>query len=535
MEVSSTGNSYPEVTNIIKDYIANGALIMNYTGHGAPYSMSHEKVVLASDLINAKNKNLPLWVAASCDIMPYDTQEDNFGEGALFNSDGGAVAFFGAARTVYASYNQHINYNFMQEVLDTDNGKVAMGEAVRKAKNRLVERPGADKPYKDGTLNKLQYALLGDPALCLAIPSATAVVDSIAGKPVSEGLQTLKAGEVVTVAGHIEGNGALNETFNGSVTPLVQDVVQHVVCNLNPSAVGKTGLDTPFEFDMRQNNIYKGSDNVRNGRFSFSFAVPKDISYSGETGKIILYAVSDDHMTTAAGWSEDIAFNGFDETKTDSLGPSVFCYLNEERFTNGDVVNASPYFVANLYDEDGINASGSGIGHDIQLVIDGDMNKTYNLNDCFTYDFGSYQSGTVGFSIPALEPGNHTLRFRVWDVLNNSTTAQLDFRVEHGIQPKLIDISCTRNPAKESTQFCIVSDRINTDVDFIVDVFDMAGRHLWSHAATATPDRGGVFVDWDLSMSGGGRLSTGVYLYRVRMKAEGSAYASKAKKLIIIQ
>ena len=37
MEVSSTGNNYPEVTNIIKDYISNGALIMNYTGHGSPY------------------------------------------------------------------------------------------------------------------------------------------------------------------------------------------------------------------------------------------------------------------------------------------------------------------------------------------------------------------------------------------------------------------------------------------------------------------------------------------------------------------
>lgn len=535
MEASSTGNSYPEVTSLVKNYISDGALIMNYTGHGAPYSMSHEKAILASYLINAKNKHLPLWVAASCDIMPYDGQEDNFGEGALFNKDGGAVAFFGAARTVYASQNQHINYNFMQEVLSTAGGKVAMGEAVRRSKNRLVERPSESESYQDATLNKLQYALLGDPALCLASPTATAVVDSIAGKSVEEGLQKLRAGEVVTIAGHIENNGALSETFNGSVTPVVQDIVQHVVCNLNPSAVGDTKLDTPFEFDMRQNNIFKGTDNVRNGRFSFSFAVPKDISYSDETGKIILYAVSDDNAVTAAGWNEMIAFNGYDEAKTDSLGPSVFCYLNEERFANGDVVNATPYFVAQLYDEDGINASGSGIGHNMQLIIDGDMNRTYNLNDYFTYDFGSYQSGTVGFSIPALEAGRHTLTFRAWDVLNNSTTAQLDFRVEHGIQPKLIDISCTRNPATTSTQFCIVSDRISTSIDFVVDVFDMAGRHLWSHAATATPDRGGVFVDWDLSMSGGGRLSTGVYLYRVRVRAEGSSYVSKAKKLIIIQ
>ena len=536
MEASSTGYSYPEVTNIVKDYIANGALIMNYTGHGSPHSMSHEYAITAPDLVKAKNKNLPLWVAASCDITPYDSREDNFGEGALFNSNGGAVAFLGAARTVYSSYNQHVNRNFMQEVLNTDGGKVGMGEAVRRSKNRLVERPSENVSYQDASSNKLQYALLGDPALCLAIPAAMAVVDSIDGKPVTEGLRTLKAGEVVTVTGHIENGGVTSESFNGSVTTVVQDVVQHVVCNLSLAAKRASGSDVqPFEFDMRQNNIFKGSDNVRNGRFSFSFAVPKDISYSDETGRIILYAVSGDNTVTAAGWSEMIAFNGFDEAKTDSLGPSVFCYLNEERFTNGDVVNATPYFVAQLYDEDGINASGSGIGHNMQLVIDGDMNKTYNLNDYFTYDFGSYQSGTVGYSIPALEPGNHTLTFRAWDVLNNSTTAQLNFRVEHGMQPKLIDISCTRNPARESTQFCIVSDRIGADIDFVIDVFDISGRHLWSHAATANPGIGGVFVDWDLSMSGGGRLSTGVYLYRVRVKAEGSAYASKAKKLVITQ
>ncbi len=37
---------------------------------------------------------------------------------------------------------------------------------------------------------------------------------------------------------------------------------------------------------------------------------------------------------------------------------------------------------------------GSGIGHDLQLVIDGDMSKTYVLNDHFTYDFGTYTSGS---------------------------------------------------------------------------------------------------------------------------------------------
>ena len=39
--------------------------------------------------------------------------------------------------------------------------------------------------------------------------------------------------------------------------------------------------------------------------------------------------------------------------------------------------------MAKITDKDGINAAGSGIGHDLQLVIDGDMSKTYVLNSNF--------------------------------------------------------------------------------------------------------------------------------------------------------
>ena len=531
MEVSSTGNTYPEVTKLIKEYLANGALIMNYTGHGAPYTLSHEMVITALDFMNAKSKHLPLLVAASCDIMPYDTQEEQIGKGALLNKNGGAVAVFAAARTVYSTQNQYINSKFMKEVLETANGRATMGEATRLAKNSLVDTQAGGSPL-DATSNKLQYALLGDPALCLAMPTLQAVIDSIDGKPATDEKSILKAGSLVKISGHIEKDGNEITEFNGLATAVVQDVIQHIVCNLNPSAVG-SGNDTPFTFDMRTNTIFKGTDNVRNGKFSFSFAVPKDISYSDETGRILLYAVSDDNSMTASGHNETLAFNGTEESKTDSIGPSIFCYLNDERFSNGDVVNATPYFVAQLYDDDGVNASGGGIGHDLQLVIDDDMQKTYNLNDYFTYDFGSYQSGMVGFSIPALEPGNHKLIFRAWDILNNPSVAELSFKVEKGVRPQLIDISCTRNPASTSTQFCIVSNFVNTEMDVIIDVFDVSGRHLWSHAETVIPELGGIFIDWDLSMSSGSKLSTGVYLYRVRVRSNGSSYASKAKKLII--
>ena len=92
---SSTGYSYPDVTRLIKQQMENGALMMNYCGHGAPYAMSHELVMKTAEFESAQSSYLPLWMTASCDIMPFDGQEDNIGEVVMLNRKGGGIAFFG--------------------------------------------------------------------------------------------------------------------------------------------------------------------------------------------------------------------------------------------------------------------------------------------------------------------------------------------------------------------------------------------------------------------------------------------------------
>lgn len=526
---SSTGNSYPDVTTLIKQYMSNGALIMNYNGHGVNYCISHEQVVKLADFKNAVSKKLPLWLTASCDIMPFDGQEENIGEAAMFNKNGGAVAFYGTTRTVYSNYNELMNMAFTREVLRTDGGRVGIGEAARRAKCQLVTNSGGDN-----TANKLQYTLLGDPALKLACPTLDVVIDSINDVAVDGGgTLTLKAGTAVTVKGRVTDNGVKAAGFDGLLTATVSDALQKVVCKLN-NTDPKDGADEAFVFEDRSNVVFNGSDNVRDGAFSFSFAVPKDISYSDGTGLISVYAVSADKAKTATGINGSFVLNGSSDLSRDSIGPSIYCYINSTSFSNGDCVNPTPYFVAEISDDNGINATGSGVGHDLRLIIDGDMSKTYVLNDYFTFDFGSYKSGTLGYSIPRLEAGEHKLQFRAWDVLNNSSTAELTFRVENGVEPNIIDVDCTRNPASTTTSFRIIHDRIGTQMDVVLDVFDMSGRHLWTHSESGVSTDNVLTVDWDLTIDGGRRLGTGVYLYRVRASCDGSSYASKAKKLIVI-
>ena len=512
---SSTGYSYPDVTRLIKEQMTAGALMMNYCGHGAPYAFSHELVMQLKDFETSTTDHLPLWVTASCDIMPFDGQEENIGETVMLNPKGGGVAFFGTTRTVYASYNEQMNTTFTGYVLEPG---YTIGEAVRQAKCDLVEQG------RDTSPNKLQYTLLGDPALKLACPQPDIVIDSINGQSAGSVTQ-LSAGSVVKVQGHV----VSSVPFDGVVTATVQDAKETIVCRLND----ESEAEQPFVYEDRTRMLYQGSNSVRNGRFDFTFAVPKDISYDDGNGLMTLYAISKDTQQRYHGTNDSFTLNGSSAAQTDSIGPSIFCYLNSKSFTNGGTVNTTPYFCAELYDDSGINASGSSVGHDLELVIDDDPTKTYNLNSYFNYDFGDYRSGTVGFILPELTSGRHKLRFRAWDVLNNSSTSELVFNVDQAGSDG-ISVICTKNPATTSTSFIINHDRSSNMVDMTLDVFDMSGRQLWKLMKSGIPSDGTFTIDWDLSIDGGSRLTTGVYIYRIQVEGNGGLSATYTNKLIVL-
>ena len=538
---SSTGNRYPDAEDIIKKQQANGALIIDYAGHGSPTSISHEAVLTIKDFEAFKGSNLPLWVTASCEIMPFDSNEETIGEKAILNAQGGAVAFYGTTRTVYAPQNKKINTAFMRYVLTYDeNGKpITLGEAQRQAKNYLVTS-GIET-----TKNKLQYSLLGDPALSLALPTYTAVIDEINGIAVEgDKMPQLRAGDKVSIKGHIErpsksplkgdleGNGEKVINFSGTLDAMVRDTKERIKCKLNNTT--SEGADTAFIFTDRKNTLYHGTSKVENGEFTFSFAVPKDINYSDGTGLINVYAYDATLNASAHGACERFTVNGSNIAENDSIGPSIYCYLNSEDFTFGGEVNSTPFFVAQISDKDGINASGAGIGHDMTLIIDGDIEKTYNLNDNFTFDYESYTSGQTYYALPTLSEGKHTLKFRAWDILNNPSTTTLDFVVRKDIQPNIVDVYATNNPARESTTFVVEHNFCGADLDLAIDIMDTSGRLLWSTSESGTATTNTIAYKWDLCTDSGAKLNTGIYLYRIKLSSNGSSYASKAKKLLII-
>lgn len=521
--VNSAGvKTYPGATEAIKRQQQTGALIMNYSGHGIWDTLSDEYVLRLPDFAAFKGVHLPLWITASCDIMPFDGAKPNIGETALFNPDGGAVAFYGTTRTVYVDRNRAINQAFLKQVLKTENGKaMTLGEAQRLAKNELIAT------NTDSTVNKLQYALLGDPAMALRLPTSRVIIDSVNDMPVDNTTNiSLSPGTKITIKGHVE-NPQLS---TGVVSILVRDVEQNITCLKNDPE-----LTEAFTFFDRPTTLYQGSDSIRNGQFTCVFALPKEMSYQPGNGSMNFFAQNNDGSITANGVFKRFTFMGEQQgtEATDSIGPKVFCYLNTPEFSNGGKVGSRPFFAANISDSSGINASGSGVGHQLELIIDNNPDLTFNLNNHFSYNFGSYTEGSIGFQLPELTTGKHQLMFRAWDLMNNSTTSYLQFEVQHGLAPQLFSVGTTTNPASTSTTFLVNHDLMETDMELKIEVFDLVRRRVWVHTATQFASQSTATVNWNLTDISGNRLPPGLYIYRVSIASNGSKYVSKAQKLII--
>lgn len=521
-------NTYPEVYQLLTAQMNNGAMVFNYTGHANPMSLSHEYVLNLKDFKQTTKPHYPLWVTAACDVMPFDGVSENIGETAVLNANGGALAFYGTTRTVYANQNLIMNRYFTKHLFacDAQGQRNRLGDAIRMAKGDIVGG-NMDLAYLE---NKLHYALLGDPALVIGAPLNHVVLDSINGKAASlYAPADIKAGSHIRLTGHIETTeGKALTSFNGTLSTRMFDSPQTVTCKNN------AGASETFVYQDYTHMLHSGQDSIRNGRFEISFVVPFDIQFSNQKGRLVFYAHDDMLKAEANGHSEAFTLGGIStDGANDKQGPKIYAYLNNEDFQDGGTVNAQPFFVAHLEDASGINVSGNGVGHDLELCIDGNPQHTYNLNEHYTGEFGNFTQGSVSFSIPTLSPGAHTLTFRAWDVLNNTSQTTLHFVVDEEYKPQLLQLSATQNPATTSTHFRILHNLPGAECTITIDVFDFAGRRVWTTTQTGGNGTNVYEIPWNLCTPAGGRLGTGIYLYRCTLQNGKSKKVSDTQKIII--
>jgi hypothetical protein len=530
---SANGESYPDVNKAINAQINSGCLIFNYVGHGNENGLAHERVVKTEDINSWNNGGrLPLFITATCEFSRFDDMEINIisgqmtaktsaGEMVLLNKEGGGIALMSTTRLVYSAPNYTLNRNIFNCAFDIDEkgNPLSLGDIIRIAKNRTGDGP-----------NKRNFTLLGDPALKLAFPwHGNIVTDSVNSVSVSEGTDTLKALSMITISGHLEDQkGTMLNTFNGVVSPLVFDKAKKI------KTLANDGGET-MEFDLRKNIIFSGKTMASDGRFRFTFVVPRDIDYTFGNGKISYYASDDsDDMS---GYFSGLVVGGFsDETITDNEGPEIKLYMNDTLFRNGGITGDNPALLALIEDKSGINTTGAAIGHDLTAFLDDDRTGSFILNGFFESDFDDYTKGKVSYVLGSLSEGKHTITVKVWDNSNNSSEASLAFYVEGEEKFILRNLINYPNPFSGETKISAGHNRPDEKLDITINIFSIDGRIIRileteeiSSGYVLTP------VIWDGTTEGGRRAGKGVFPYSVRVKTESGETASAYGRMIILQ
>lgn len=531
--VSVNGKTtYPDAKKAFLTTLNEGCFLVNYTGHGSTSSWSGEDMLKITDVRQMNFEKLPLWITATCDFGWFDGVNNSGGEEAFLNKKSGAIALYTTSRVVYSSGNFKINQKLMQYLFMTDaTGKhLRLGDILRKSKNDL----GSDS-------NKLNYVLLGDPALELNYPGMNVKVETINREAVTNDKKfAFKALEKVTVSGTIvDENDNKVDNFSGELSATIFDSRQETK-SYRMDASGKY-----FSFSSYPNMIYLAKTNIANGSFEFTFTVPLDISYTvdepasytNKNGKMNFYASSSGvTKQDAYGSFSNYILSGTNDVELDQTGPEIKeMYLNTNSFKDGDDVNETPCFQARVFDETGINISGSGLGHDILICIDGNPDWTYYQSQ---HNFDLATDGDdwlIGFPIPELPAGEHTLSFKVWDIMNNPTMDTLHFNVIKGYKPVIVDLYATDNPAKTGTTFVLNHNLPQTPLNMDVQVYDLAGRIVWSRSQKTVSTFPACSVEWDLHNNAGSRVQPGVYIYWATVRTESSKEVTKAKKIVVLE
>ncbi len=503
------GSYYPEVNNALRQRINYGTLLLNYIGHGSDKYIGTERYMEFTDIDKYTNTDrLTFFVTSTCSFGHYDLVDDICGAEAFLLADAAGIGILTAARPIHHSHP----FN-SRACLYSLNPAHTLGDALRQAKNEVSVAHC--------------ITLLGDPALRLSIPTNEVVVTSINGCATDTAvIDSVEVLSRVTVAGEVHhSDGSLATDFNGTIYPIVFDR------EVSSSTLANDNDSTEVAFTQQKNILYKGRETVSGGRFTYSFIIPRDVAYHYDYAKLSHYARSDND--DASGQYGNLMFGGFnEECEISELHPTVELYINDTHFRNGGLTNETPTLYARLSDSVGINAAGSGIGHDITAVIDGNPYSTVTLNDYYEPDIEDSRNGTVYYTLGKLEEGRHTLTLRCWNIFNYSGSATLNFVVANDKQPQLGQFAAAPNPAHDRTLLRIEHNLTSAVQSVIVDLYDLRGNPLRQFTPAATDNGCVITVPWDFTTAGGMQVPSGIYLARVIVTTTSGEVLTQTAKVI---
>lgn len=533
------GRLTPEATQAFINSINNGTLVLNFSGHGSEQQLTAERLFTSDDIPRLNNADRPtIFVTATCDFGRFDDPDDYSGAEKLMHwTNGGAIAAFTTNRVVFtssseSSYNFGLNIQLTLQMVarDAQGLPQTLGDIYLNTKNTTV---GA-------TFNSRKFILLGDPAMRIGLPRTRASLSTINGVEISEtgAPVTLRALDQAVITGFIQQpDGSVNTTFNGEAAIQVFDADRFIgipaaLCSSLPGC----------SYRVQNDLIFNGRVSVTNGEFTGRFIVPNDIAYAENTGRILLYGSAQN--TDAVASFSNIVFNGRNpDAQNDGTGPEIRIFLNDERFTDGDLVNDSPRLLVELEDQSGINTAGAGVGHELIAYLSRQGSsapeQTIILNNFYQSELDDFTRGRIEYPFDRLEDGVYTLRIRAWDVFNNMNEEEVSFEVARSQDMTLRHVFNYPNPMSSYTRFVFEHNQAGRDMDILIRVYTLSGKPVARILRENYIPAGNLAqLSWDGRDDDGNLLAAGTYLYHVRVRTEINGRIQtreKIERLVIIR
>ena len=521
-EASAGGARYPKARTDLFSAFEKGALVFNYLGHGGEDGLSSERIWEKSDGQNLSNQyKYPLFITITCDFSRFDNpSRPTAGEYTYWNPKGGAISMITTTREIGQFSAENFNDVLAKNLFSYgSNQYYSIAESLRISKN---SSPSSSS-------NVVFY--IGDPAIMLAIAKPKIRLTKVNDIPVSQPFDDFKSLAKMKVSGEItdENNNPLTN-YNGELSTTIFDKF------ITRTTLNNDVYSPPIPFNVLGETIFRGNASVKNGQFEFSFIVPRDIRVPLANGKISFYAKKNLVFENQTGYDTNIKVGGINENAVvDNISPRVKLYMNDETFVSGGITNSSPFLLANLEDESGINTA-SGIGHDIVAILDGDVNNPYILNDYYQTNLDDFTKGTLRFPFRNLAVGLHTITFKAWDVYNNPITAEIQFIVAGNESITLTHVLNYPNPFVNYTEFWFSHNRPYEPLEVQVQVMTITGKVVWTRNQIITTE--GFLskeITWDGKDDFGNKIGKGVYVYKLTVKSNlTNSKTEKFEKLVIL-
>ena len=526
-ETAAGGTRYPKARQDFINAFEQGALVFSYFGHGGEEGLAAERLWDNSDGIGLNNQyKYPLFVTITCEFTRFDNPFKLSGGEILFNNPkGGAISLVTTTRLIFISTGLDINNALSANLYGLNSNSLgSMAEALRKAKNS----------YGSGAL---MVFYIGDPATMLALPKPKIVLTKVNDVPITQTTDVFKALSTMKVTGEVrdETGNALLSNYSGDLAVNIFDK------SINRSTLGNDGVLNGSQlailnFVSLGETIFRGNASVNAGLFEFNFVVPRDIRIPIGNGRISFYAKKSNELLDQTGFDTAIQIGGVNlNAPADNVGPTARIYMNDETFVSGGITNESPFFLAFLEDENGINTA-SGIGHDILGILDGDETKPYILNDYYETEPNNYKKGKLKFPFRNLSVGLHTIKLKAWDVYNNPITVEIQFLVVSNEDITLTNVLNYPNPFVDYTQFWFTHNKPFEPLQVQVQVFTISGKVVWSKNEMVTTE--GFLsrtITWDGKDDFGDRIGKGVYVYKLTVQSIlSNQRTEKFEKLVIL-